>query len=272
MKTLTINRFFLLFFCSLFVFVAACSTENDDEMDRTEILIEQDSIAEVLDEVEVQRDTLTGNWLNASFLEAIEQNNSIYFSQNKLLPIAEVIIDETKGEVQLVFGYNEGCTTTFQREADRLTTAMCDNNADLKFVFDYDPFKKELLLNIEDISYRFLRTSNKVEPAGAAVQRKLASEILTGNWQSAKAVKPFGGKISFDSKGFIRGLSSYNKYNFVLAYDSYPAFMDVIELYKGALSFDTWYWQLEGDSLRFFSYNEAAPDIFEPKAVYYRVP
>lgn len=273
MKTLSINpiRFNFLFAATVLL-LTACGSDANQESDASEMLIEQDSIAEVLEEVEIQRDTLTGNWINLSFRDAVLNNKSVYFSQNKLLPIAEIVIDESTNQMQLVFGYNEGCTASFTREADKLSTSACDSNADLKFVFDYDPFKKEMLLTTEDITYRFVRTSNKTEPSGAAVQRMLATEVLNGNWQSAKSSKPFGGKISFDSKGFIRGLSSYNKYSFVLAYDSYPAFMDVIHLYKGALTYDAWYWQLDGDSLRFFSYNEAAPDLFETKAVYYRAP
>ncbi len=269
---LTINPIRPFLFLSFLLMITACGSDTDKAEEQTELLIEQDSIAEVLEEVEIQRDTLTGNWINASFRDALISNKSVYFSQNKLLPIAEIIINEETSQMQLVFGFNEGCTASFTRDADKLTTTACDSNADLKFVFDYDPFKKEILLNIEDITYRFVRTSTKPDVSGAAVQRIIATEVLNGSWQSARSSKPFGGKITFDSKGFLRGLSSYNKYNFVLAYDSYPAFMDVIHLYKGALSYDAWYWQLEGDSLRFFSYNEAAPDIFEPKAVYYRLP
>lgn len=261
-----------LLLLSLVVIMTACGSDSNEESNSTEMLIEQDSIAEVLDEAEVQRDTLTGNWINAAFRDAILANKSVYLSQNKLLPIAEIIIDEGTNQMQLVFGFNEACTASFTRDADKLTTAACDSNMDLKFVFDYDPFKKEMLLNIEDITYRFVRTSNKTEKAGSAVQRLIATDVLNGNWQSARSSKPFGSKISFDAKGFVRGLSSYNKFNMVLAYDSYPAFMDVIQLSKGALAYDAWYWQLEGDSLRFFSYNEATPDLFENKAVYYRVP
>lgn len=272
MKTPTINHLRHLLLLSLVVVVTACGSDANEEADSTELLIEQDSIAEVLEEAEVQRDTLTGNWINAAFRDALLANKSVYLSQNKLLPIAELIIDEGTNQIQLVFGFNEACTASFTREADKITTAACDSNADLKFVFDYDPFKKEMLLTLEDITYRFVRSSNKPEAAGTAVQRLLANEVLAGNWQSAKASKPFGSKISFDAKGFIRGLSSYNKYSIVLAYDSYPAFMDVIQLSKGALAYDAWYWQLENDSLRFFTYNEATPDLFEPKAVYYRVP
>ena len=255
MKTPTINTMRLLIFLSLLLFTVSCGSDSNDDSDNTEMLIEQDSIAEVLEDVEIQRDTLTGNWINASFQEALLANKSVYLSQNKLLPIAEIIIDENVNQMQLVFGFNDDCSATFVRDADKLTITSCDSNSELQFVFDYDPFKKEILLTIDDISYRFVRTSTKTEAAGMSVQRLLANQILNGNWQAAKAAKPFGNKISFDAKGFVRGLSSYNKFNVVLAYDAYPAFMDVIQLSKGALAYDAWYWQLEGDSLRFFTFN-----------------
>lgn len=234
--------------------------------------MEQDSVAEVLEEVDVKRDTLTGNWINADFLEEVRKNKSVYFSQNKMLPVAEIVIDETTNSMQLVFGYNEGCNGVFTRSNDQLTLQACDSMATNTFNFEYDPFKKELFLIQDDIRYKFLRNSNKPEEAGTGIQKLISEELLNGSWQSVKAMKPFGSKISFDSKGFVRGLSSYNKYSFVLGYDSYPAFMDVIKLQRGAQQTDAWYWQLENDSLRFFSFNESAPDLFEQRAVYVRVP
>lgn len=272
MKTHSINRFFQFLLIASLVTLFSCSNEPDEGASQEEILIEQDSVAEVLDEVDIQRDTLTGNWINADFLTELRKNKSVYFSQNKMLPVAEVIIDESTNRMQLVFGYNEGCGGTFVRTNDQLKLDACDSNAAINFNFEYDPFKKELFLIQDDIRYQFVRSSIKVEEAGLGVQKLIAKEMLNGNWQSAKAVKPFGGKISFDEKGFVRGLSSYNKYSFVLGYDSYPAFMDVIKLQRGAQQTDNWYWQLEGDSLRFFSFNESAPDMFEQKAVYVRLP
>lgn len=272
MKTLSINRYIQLLLVASITLLLACSNEPEESQNQEEMLIEQDSVAEVLEEVDTQRDTLTGNWINADFLAEVRKNKSIYFSQYKMLPVAEVIIDETNNRMQLVFGYNEGCNGTFVRTNDQLKLDACDSNATVAFNFEYDPFKKELFLIQDDIRYKFIRSSNKAEEAGSGIHKLIATELLQGNWQSIKAVKPFGSKISFDEKGFVRGFSSYNKYSFVLGYDSYPAFMDVIKLQRGAQQTDNWYWQLEGDSLRFFSFNESAPDMFEQKAVYVRLP
>lgn len=250
----------------------SCTNDPKESTSQEDLLIEQDSVAEVLEEADVQRDTLTGNWLNADFLTELRQNKSIYFSQNKMLPVVEIIIDESNSTMQLIFGYNEGCSGNFTRVDDMLKLEACDSSATAAFNFEYDPFKKELFLIQDDIRFKFVRSSTKTEEAGSGVQKLISSEFLQGNWQSVKATKPFGNKISFDAKGFVRGLSSYNKYSFVLGYDSYPAFMDVIKLQRGAQQTDAWYWQLEGDSLRFFSFNESAPDMFEQKAIYVRLP
>lgn len=272
MKTPLISRYHPILLLMLLFAAVSCGNEAEETISQEEVLIEQDSVAEVLDEVDVIRDTLTGNWINADFLAAIRSNKSIYFSQNKMLPVAEVIIDEASMQMQLVFGYNEGCSGSFVRTNDQLKLEACDGNAAISFHFEYDPFKKVLFLIQDDIRYKLERSSSKVEEAGMGIQKLLAAELLQGNWQSVKATRPFGPKISFDTKGFVRGLSSYNKYSFVLGYDSYPAFMDVIKLQRGAQQTDNWYWQLEGDSLRFFSYKESAPDIFEQQAVYVRTP
>ena len=272
MKTPTISHFFQFLILFVIALLMACANDSKEGDRQEDTLIEQDSVAEVLEEVDVQRDTLTGNWINADFLAELRKNKSIYFSQNKMLPVAEIIIDETNSSMQLIFGYNDGCSGTFTRTDDMLRLEACDSSTAYSFNFEYDPFKKELFLIQDEIRFKFVRSSNKPEEAGAGVQRLISNEFLQGNWQSVKALKPFGSKISFDARGFVRGLSSYNKYSFVLGYDTYPAFMDVIKLQRGAQQTDAWYYQLEGDSLRFFSFNESAPDLFEQKAIYVRVP
>jgi hypothetical protein len=250
----------------------SCSDDIDSE--QAPVLPEAvvDSLSELLESVDRIYDTLTGNWVNAKFLAEIQKTSSPFYSQNRILPIAEVILDEEKGSMQLIFGYNEACKGFFERKGDALRLLSCDDNPELTFTFEYDPFKKELLLQADEVNLRFVRQSFKVEEAGLGIQRALIREKLNGNWQSARAQRPFGGKLSFDERGFVKGLSSYNKFKFILGYDSYPAFMDVIWLYRGAREHDAWYWQLEEDSLRFYSFPDNAPDLFEEKAVYYRLP
>ncbi len=262
--------FLSLLFVSLLL-LSACGNEPETESIETEIT-ETDSIEELLEVVDELRDTLTGHWVNSGFIKSIQQNKSAFYSQQKMLPLAEVVINEADSSMQIVFGYNEACTGTYTRTIDKLSLISCDGNTDYQFEFEYDPFKKELLLMADDVTYRFTRLAKNIENAGLAVERQVVAGLLSGTWQSARAERPFGGKLQFDQKGFVRGISSYNKYKFILGYDSYPAFMDVIWLYRSANQHDAYYWQLDGDSLRFHSFAENAPDIFEEQAVYYRLP
>lgn len=68
MKTLSINRYIQLLLVASITLLLACSNEPEESQNQEEMLIEQDSVAEVLEEVDTQRDTLTGNWINADFL------------------------------------------------------------------------------------------------------------------------------------------------------------------------------------------------------------
>ncbi len=260
----------ILVFAS-FLLLSACGDEPEAETFDTEIP-ETDSIEELLEVVDELRDTLTGHWVNSAFIGSIQANKSAFYSQQKMIPIAEMVINEDDSTMQLVFGYNEACTGTYTRTIDKLSLKSCDGNTDFQFEFEYDPFKKELLLMADDVTYRFTRLTKNMEAAGTAVERQIVAGLLSGSWQSARAVRPFGGKLQFDQKGFVRGISSYNKYRFIIGYDSYPAFMDVIWLFRGANQHDAYYWQLDGDSLRFHSFVDEAPDMFEEKAVYYRLP
>lgn len=251
--------------------LGACGDEPEAETIDTEIT-ETDSIEELLEVVDELRDTLTGHWVNSGFIKSIQENKSAFYSQQKMMPIAELVINEADSSLQLVFGYNEACKGTYTRNIDKLSLKSCDGNTDYQFEFEYDPFKKEMLLMADDVTYRFTRLTKNLESAGAAVERQVVAGLLSGTWQSARAERPFGGKLQFDQKGFVRGISSYNKYKFILGYDSYPAFMDVIWLFRGANQHDAYYWQLDGDSLRFHSFLDEAPDMFEEQAVYYRLP
>jgi len=261
----------LLFVFAGLLMLSACEDAPEAETIETEI-IETDSIEELLEVVDELRDTLTGHWVNSGFIKSIQTNKSAFYSQQKMMPLAEIIINEVGSSMQIVFGYNEACTGTYTRTIDKLSLKRCDDNTEYQFEFEYDPFKKEMLLIADDVTYRFTRLTKNLETAGTAVERQIVGGLLAGTWQSARAERPFGGKLLFDQKGFVRGISSYNKYRFILGYDSYPAFMDVIWLFRGANQHDAYYWQLDGDSLRFHSFLDEAPDMFEEEAVYYRLP
>lgn len=231
-----------------------------------------DSIAEVLEEVDEQYDTLTGNWVNALYLAEIEKTGSAFMSQHKMLPITEIIINEEKGVAELQYGYESSCVAKLTRQENIFEITECDAAASDLIELEYDPFKKELLYHADDLTFKFVRVSHEVQAAGLAVQRQYLLNIMMGTWQSFKAIKPFGGKLQVDNRGFVKGISAYNKYQFVLNYSEVPAFMDLIQLYRGVNSYDSWYWQLDGDSLRFYSYLPEAPDLFEEVGVYYRLP
>ncbi|MDP2187928.1 MAG: hypothetical protein Q8J69_04510 [Sphingobacteriaceae bacterium] len=269
--TLRYTKILLTFLLASFLLLSACGDEPTSETVETEA-IATDSIETLLEVVDIVRDTLTGHWVNNGFISSIQQSKSAFFSQQKMLPIVEVVINEADSSMQIVFGYNEACSGTYTRNIDKLSLKSCDGNTDYQFEFEYDPFKKELLLLADDVNYRFTRLNKTLETAGNAVERQIIGGLLKGTWQSARAERPFGGKLQFDQKGFVRGISSYNKYRFILGYDSYPAFMDVVWLYRSANKHDSYYWQLDGDSLRFHSFRDEAPDLFEEQAVYYRLP
>ncbi|MFN3528978.1 MAG: hypothetical protein ACK417_03550 [Bacteroidia bacterium] len=280
MKTSTIKAptqkiLYVLLIGSL-LFMASCANESNESEgslpDSELAALPVDSIGELLEEADLQLDTLTGNWLNSRLVDEIIKTGSPFYSQLKMLPIAEIIIDEETAHIKLIFGYNEACSGKFTRSGNNLSLEKCNDDPGMAFQFEYDSFKKELLLQADELTYKFSRMSTSPKADGLVLQQLVARQQLAGNWQSARAQKPFGGKLSFDEKGFVRGISSYNKYKFVLGYDSYPAFMDVVWLYRSANAFDPWYWQLDGDSLRFFTYMEEAPDMFEEQAVYYRLP
>lgn len=255
----------------LFV-VSSCEQSNESSTNTEEQAPVLDSVAEVLEEVDKQYDTLSGNWVNALYLAEITKTGSAFMSQHKMLPITELILDEDKGVASLHFGYQESCSGKLLRQENNLVIAGCTDVDSASMRFEYDPFKKELLYYVDELTFTFVRLSNAPEPAGQGVQRDHLLQNLNGTWQSATASKPFGGKLQFDGRGFVKGISAYNKFQFVLNYDKDPAFMDLILFYRGANSYDTWYWQLDADSLRFYSYIPEAPDMFEEVGVYYRLP
>lgn len=266
--------FHLLRFSLILGLLVASSCDQSSENSRN--LEEQapvlDSVAEVLEEVDKQYDTLSGNWVNALYLAEITKTGSAFMSQHKMLPITELILDEDKGVASLHYGYQESCSGKLLRQENNLEIQGCADADNASMRFEYDPFKKELLYYVDELTFTFVRLSKAPEPAGQAVQRDHLLRTLNGTWQSATASKPFGGKLQFDGRGFVKGISAYNKFQFVLNYDKDPAFLDLILLYRGANSYDAWYWQLEADSLRFYSYIPEAPDMFEEVGVYYRLP
>jgi hypothetical protein len=245
------------------------SDSNTSPIEETPLL---DSVAMMLEEVDERFDTLSGNWVNDLYLAEIKKTGSAFMSQHRMLPITEIIFDEDKRVASLHYGYQESCSGKLLRQGNKLEIVGCGEADSAAFRFEYDPFEKKLLYVVDELTFTFVRLSDAPEPPGQAVQRDYLLQSLQGIWQSASALKPFGGKLQFDGRGFVKGISAYNKFQFVLNYDEDPAFMDLVLLYRGANSYDAWYWQLDVDSLRFYSYIPEAPDMFEEVGVYYRLP
>lgn len=265
-----IRRAFLLSI-SMF-FWTGCGQNSDTSSTPPQEVLPPDSLAEVLQEVDKQFDTLSGNWVNALYLAEIKKTGSAFMSQHKMLPITEIILNEETGQADLHYGYQESCSGKMSRQENVLEIAGCGAAEIESIRLEYDPFTKELLYYADELTFKFVRLSNEPQLAGQAVQSQYLLNGLMGTWQAAQAIKPFGGKLQFDTRGFVKGISAYNKFKFVLNYTGDPAFMDLILLYRGANSYDSWYWQLDGDSLRFYSYIPEAPDIFEEVGVYYHLP
>lgn len=219
-----------------------------------------------------QQDTLTGNWVKLDYLDELQKSADPFGSQDKLLPISEVIVDENNGSVQIIFGYNEACSGPLVRKGDSLLVSSCDGNAETQFVFEYDPFSKQLLLTVDELSLRFIRVTTQVEEAGKAVQQLLVKNKLFGTFRLQEGTKPLGNSLQFGTNGFVRGSSKYNKYKLILGYASYPAFNSVVWMYRNATDYDAFYWELQGDSLILSNFSEEMPDMFETAAIYLRQP
>lgn len=268
MKINTISMKNLLWILPL-VLLVSC---NDEPAEDT--TISPDSALDSLIELPETRvlDTLTGHWVKMDYLDDLQKSADPFGSQDKLLPISEVIVDEGKGTIQIVFGYNEACNGPLSRSGDSLIVKSCDGNAETNFVFEYDPFSKQLLLTVDELSLRFVRVSTQIEDAGKAVQQLLVKNKLFGTFRLQEGAKPLGSSLQFGTNGFVRGSSKYNKYKLILGYASYPAFNSVIWMYRNAQEYDAFYWELQGDSLIFSNFKEEMPDMFETAAVYLRQP
>ncbi len=217
-------------------------------------------------------DTLTGHWVKLDYLDELQKTADPFGSQEKLLPISEVVVDENNKTIQIVFGYNEACSGPLLRQGDSLLINSCDGNSETRFVFEYDPFSKQLLLTVDELTLRFVRVSTKIEEAGKAVQQLLVKNKLYGNFRLLEGDKPLGNSLQFGTNGFVRGSSKYNKFRLILGYASYPAFNSVLWMYRNANEHDAYYWELQGDSLILSSFREDMPDMFETAAIYLRQP
>ncbi len=268
MKINTISMKNLLWILAL-ALMMSCGDEPKEDSS-----LAPDSALDSLIEIPETRilDTLTGHWVKLDYLDELQKSADPFGSQAKLLPISEVIVDEIKGTVQIVFGYNEACSGPIKRQGDSLIVSSCDGNAESTFVFEYDPFSKQLLLTVDELSLRFVRVSSQLDDPGKAVQQLLVKNKLFGTFRLQTGNKPLGNSLQFGVNGFVRGSSKYNKYKLILGYASYPAFNSVIWMYRNAQEYDAFYWELQGDSLIFSNFSEEMPDMFETAAIYLRQP
>ncbi len=266
MKTNTISMKNLLWILPLALLVSC----GDEPKENTTIA--PDSALDSLIEMPESRiqDTLTGHWVKLDYLDELQKSADPYGSQDKLLPISEVVVDELNGTIQLVFSYNEACSGPVLRSGDSLIVSSCDGNAEVQYVFEYDPFSKQLLLTVDELSLRFVRVSTQLGDPGKAVQQLFVKNKLFGTFRLQEGEKPLGSSLQFGANGFVRGSSKYNKYKLILGYASYPAFNSVIWMYRNAKEYDAFYWELQGDSLTFSNFSEEMPDMFETAAIYLR--
>jgi hypothetical protein len=267
MKTNSI-KLSLLTLCLSALFLSSC--EQEAEQTEQSVVIDNPIDSLIQSEAPPQRDTLTGHWVKADFLKSLLQSGNPYGSQEQLLPISELIVNEESGQITLVFAYNESCSGDLIRKGDSLLINSCDGDESQHFVFEYDPFSKQLLLSIDELSLRFERVSKNITEAGKAVQQQLVKQRLHGVFRLQSGDKPLGNSLQFGENGFVKGSSKYNKFRFLLGYGSYPAFNSVLWLYKNAQQYDPYYWELQGDSLILSSFNEEMPDMFEVSAIYVR--
>lgn len=267
MKTNSI-KLRLLFICLSALFLNSCSQEAEQTEETVVIDNPIDSLLQI--ETPPQLDTLTGHWVKVDYLKKLLDSGNPYGSQEHLLPISELIVNEETGQLTLVFAYNESCSGALIRQSDSLLINSCDGDESQHFVFEYDPFSKQLLLSIDDLSLRFERISKNITETGKAVQQQLVKQKLNGVFRLQSGEQPLGNTLQFGENGFVKGSSKYNKFKLLLGYGSYPAFNSVIWLYKNAQQFDPYYWELQGDSLLLSSFNEQMPDMFELSAIYVR--